>query len=460
MSVRARTVTVMLERWTAEQVLALAPDAASRKAGSKLATPRPWSAAGATTFPGGGGAVWGVCAGSGATPYRTVVDLSGPASQCSCPSRKFPCKHVLGLLLLWAADPTAVPADAGAPDWADVWLAGRRERAGKAASAGSAPADPVAARRRAEQRAAQVAEGAERLRRWLADRVHQGLAGTEREGYAMWDGIAERMVDAKAPGLAARLRAAGAIPASGAEGWPGRLLEDYAELWLLLRAHEHADDLDPPLAAGLRARIGWTVDAEDVLRKAREAGTVVRDRWLVLGSRDSVDGNLTERRIWLRGTESGRPALVLAFGPQGRAPQLALPVGRSIEADAAFHEDAVPLRAALGERSGASLEGAEPAGVGPEEATVGYAEALRSEPWLEAWPVVLADVVAVPEPMGWRIAGADGFWLPVDRARTGEQALWRLSAMSGGAGLTVFGEYGARGFVPVTAWHEGQAVQL
>lgn len=441
-------------------MLALAPDAASRKAGDKLAIPRPWSDTGCAEPEGGVGAVWGVCAGSGSTPYRTVVDLGGPASQCSCPSRKFPCKHVLGLLLLWAADPATVVAGASAPDWADTWLTARRERAEKAAAAGPTLVDPAAARRRAEQRAAQVGEGAERLRRWLADRVHQGLAGTEREGYAMWDGIAERMVDAKAPGLAARLRAAGAIPASGAEGWPGRLLEDYAELWLLLRAHEHADDLDPALAAGLRARIGWTVDAEDVLRRARDAGTVVRDRWLVLGSRDSTDGGLTERRIWLRGTETGRPALVLAFGPQGRAPQLALPVGRSIEADAAFHDAAVPLRAALGDRTEAPMEAPEPEGVGPEQATLGYAEALRSEPWLEAWPVVLADVVAVPEPMGWRIAGADGFWLPVDRARTGEQALWRLSAMSGGTGLTVFGEYGARGFVPVTAWHEGRAIQL
>ncbi|MYV98322.1 SWIM zinc finger family protein, partial [Streptomyces sp. SID3343] len=321
-------------------------------------------------------------------------------------------------------------------------------------------ADPAAARRRAERRAADVAEGADRLRRWLTDRVHQGLAGTEREGYAMWDGIAERMVDAKAPGLAARLRAAATIPASGAEGWPGRLLEDYAELWLLLRAHEHQDTLDPALTAGLRSRIGWTVDAEDLLRRARAAGTVVRDRWLVLGSRDSTEGGLTERRIWLRGNRTGRTALVLAFGPQGRPPQLALPVGRSIEADAAFHDAAVPLRAALGERSGASTEGDEPVGVGPEEATLAYAQALRGEPWLESWPVVLAGVVAVPEPMGWRIAGADGFWLPVDRARTAEQALWRLSAMSGGAGLTVFGDYGPRGFVPMTAWHEGRAIAL
>jgi len=33
--------------------------------------------------------------------------LSEPAFKCSCPSRKFPCKHGLGLLLLYASDQAA-----------------------------------------------------------------------------------------------------------------------------------------------------------------------------------------------------------------------------------------------------------------------------------------------------------------------------------------------------------------
>ncbi|MFC6750247.1 SWIM zinc finger family protein [Deinococcus aquaticus] len=48
------------------------------------------------------GSLWGECQGSGQTPYLTGVDLSGPAFRCSCPSRKFPCKHALALLLLHA----------------------------------------------------------------------------------------------------------------------------------------------------------------------------------------------------------------------------------------------------------------------------------------------------------------------------------------------------------------------
>ncbi|HEY9437238.1 MAG TPA: SWIM zinc finger family protein, partial [Streptomyces sp.] len=111
-------------RWTVEQVLALAPDDASRKAGSKLGSARPWSDAGF----GGAGELWGLCKGSGTKPYRTVIDMTGPAYKCSCPSRKFPCKHVLGLLLLQASDDPALQLSE-APDWAGEWLEGRRKRA-------------------------------------------------------------------------------------------------------------------------------------------------------------------------------------------------------------------------------------------------------------------------------------------------------------------------------------------
>ncbi|MDV9178610.1 SWIM zinc finger family protein, partial [Streptomyces sp. W16] len=141
-------------RWTADQVLALAPDAASRKAGSKLGAAGPWSEAGSSDE----GTVWGLCKGSGSKPYQTVVDIAdaaGPAYKCSCPSRKFPCKHALGLLLLWAGGDGAVPAGQ-APDWAEQWLAGRRKRTEekRAADASGSPAaaDPEAARRRAERR--------------------------------------------------------------------------------------------------------------------------------------------------------------------------------------------------------------------------------------------------------------------------------------------------------------------
>lgn len=48
------------------------------------------------------------CQGSGSKPYEVSIDLDDPANptfRCSCPSRKLPCKHGLGLLLLYAQSP-------------------------------------------------------------------------------------------------------------------------------------------------------------------------------------------------------------------------------------------------------------------------------------------------------------------------------------------------------------------
>lgn len=120
-------------RWTTEQVLSLAPDASSVSAGRKLASPTPWSDTGAQ-----GSLVWGLCKGSGAKPYQTVVDLTGPAYLCSCPSRKFPCKHAVGLLLLWAGD--GVPEVAEPADFAAAWEHQRQARSEKDVQRVAAPA--------------------------------------------------------------------------------------------------------------------------------------------------------------------------------------------------------------------------------------------------------------------------------------------------------------------------------
>ena len=130
----------MAERWDRARVLALAPDAPSQRAAQSLASGRSWPLTGAAEP----GVLWGECRGSAAAPYRTVIDLAGPAYRCSCPSRKFPCKHALALLLLWAEE--SVKDDAGEPpDWAASWLTGRarpdRPRAGRGTRRPQRPQD-------------------------------------------------------------------------------------------------------------------------------------------------------------------------------------------------------------------------------------------------------------------------------------------------------------------------------
>src|SRR5271170_4430825 len=125
---------------TTDQVIALAPDAASAKAGQGLAQPRKWVSVG-----GNEKAIWGECQGSGASPYQTRVELAGLATKCSCPSRKFPCKHALGLMLACAGDPAKFQ-NGTPPAWVVEWLSQREEKATKVAGkATAAPADPAAA---------------------------------------------------------------------------------------------------------------------------------------------------------------------------------------------------------------------------------------------------------------------------------------------------------------------------
>lgn len=52
--------------------------------------------------------IYGDCKGSGKEPYHTSVDVSGDTviSRCSCPSRQFPCKHALALMLEYASGKT------------------------------------------------------------------------------------------------------------------------------------------------------------------------------------------------------------------------------------------------------------------------------------------------------------------------------------------------------------------
>jgi hypothetical protein len=446
-------VTGVSSRWSADRVLALAPDASSRRAAAGLASPSSWSGAGAADD-----LVWGRCAGSGKDPYQVVVDVAGPTYQCSCPSRKFPCKHVLALLLAWAGG--IVPERDGPSDYAQAFEAGRaaaasrRTAAERPAAGAAANGQPGAgAARRAGRRARRVSAGLAELQTWLRDQVRTGLSGTAAGGYRHAEAMAARMVDAQAGGLATALRRLSAIPASG-DGWPGRLLDEYAQLHLLARAHDRLGALPPGLGALVRFRIGYTTSREDVL-----ASPAVTDRWQVLAARDVPDGPVPARRIWLRGRHTGRFALLLSFaagGNFGANPDAVLTPGSELHADVHYYPGQPPARAVTGARHGAPAAGPRPDGARDAAALLGdWAAALAQDPWLTEWPALL---VGTPAAAGgrWHLVDSSGAALPL----TGQESLWPLLAISGGHPVTVAGEWGPAGLTALTAWHGDRAVPL
>ena len=424
-------------------MLSLAPDPASARAGYALAVGSRWAQAGRHEQ-----LLWGYCQGSGKVPYQTVVDLAGPAFRCSCPSRKFPCKHAIGLMLLAAAGqlPAAEP-----PGFASSWLESRREKSGDI-SPSKAPPDAEAAARRAAQRGERVRDGLAELDRWLSDQVRTGLAGTDRLGYAHFDRVAARMVDAQAPAVSGVLRNLASIPAGG-PGWPGRLLEEYALLRLLAGAHERLDDLRPELADTVRARVGYPVSKESVL-----AGPPVHDRWLVVAVRDSAESRINTRRVWLVGRRTRRRALVLSFAPSGQPLDSSLTLNTVVDADLHFYPGSLPLRALVGSVASDddSLDAPdEPAATDIAGMLSEYAEVLGRDPWSTGWPVL---VRAVPLSMGGRWLLSDGQWtIPMVES---EADRWRLLAVSGGHPVTVMGEWCPRGLLPLTVWFRDRLVAL
>jgi hypothetical protein len=293
-----------------------------------------------------------------------------------------------------------------------------------------------------------VDDGLEELDQWLRDQVARGLAQAEKAPYRLWDDAARRLVDAQAGALSSRVRDLAAIPRRGAD-WPQRLLEEYALLRLLTTAFRRRDLLSETLRETVRARVGFTMGQEEVL-----AGTRVRDRWYVAGSRDSEEDRLVTRRVWLRGRESGRSALILSFAAPGRPLDSSLLVGGTVDADLAFYPGAQPLRALVAVRHGVT-EREVPAGTTVQGLLREHAAALGRDPWVDRWPAVLEDVRLARAGNAAHVIDRRGDALPLRTAMP-----WRLLALSGGAPTTVAGEWSAQGLLPLSGWHreEGPVV--
>ncbi|MGI0492592.1 SWIM zinc finger family protein [Alkalinema pantanalense CENA528] len=439
--------------WTAEQILALAPDATSAKNGQSLATGRKWQNCGRSES-----VAWGECQGSGSKPYRTQIDLAEPAFRCSCPSRKFPCKHGLGLFLLLAQSDSLF-TDPTPPDWVQEWLESRHQRQAKqqekAAEKAATIADPQAQAKRQEKRAKKVDAGVAELQQWLADLLRRGLASAAELSYQQWEQVAARMVDAQAPGLARRLQAMAGTAHSGT-GWPERLLSQLGALHLLLESYQRLETLPPALQADVRSQIGWTMSQEEVLATAQ----VVTDHWVVLGQRDEVEDPLRIRRIWLQGVTSQTLALILLFA-HGKQPfEVSFLPGTVVPAELAFFPSTYPQRAIVQSRSD-TLEAITPAIIAKTAHIVDlfaqYSHALSQQPWLERLVVTLQAVTVVQRQGQGAVCDRHNNALPIG---ANYPTLWELIALGGGHAIDLTGEWNGSEFYPLSAWVQGEFVVL
>lgn len=478
-------------KWSRDEIIALASDEASFRAGEQLAHGQRWLLTGHNSSH-----VWGEYPGSRSHCYRVLIRIEPFRSECDCPSRKRPCKHVLGLMLLSGSELEWGEAGASErPEWVSERVAialdrvGRRQKSG--GNAESITGLELKERQRAKRIAARegrVEAGRRDLERWLIEVVEMGLAGAVESRPAArleWEKMAARMVDAQAPGLARRLRRAiDHFPPIGQSGggqntdqqnielkgrpngslagevgdWQGRLLGEMAMLFLALEAYRRQDHLTADEQSDLRNFIGWVQQ-----RRVALGSPAVADEWQVQGQSRELEDRLVTRRTWLAGRKSGRIGLLIDYGVEpvtsGSPRELTaltalIPPGFVVDGDLHYFPGAAPLRGLL-ERRGEPVA-ARRGLVGAGSITVGlnqFARALAANPWTEIFPMALSQVVPARDGDDWLIVDGSRMAIPL---RADGEVEWRIAALSGGEPVDLFGEWDGRLLRPLTVVAAGR----
>ncbi len=395
---------------TLEKIESLAPDQGSLDAARKLLKPACWP----TLADDGDGLLWGECQGSGATPYRVCVTEADAGYKCSCPSRKFPCKHALALMWL-RADGKATFVAGTAPDWVRDWLSRRRGAASGTPASATAPKASMAAlaadvapdpeadaksearavaareRNRADREAA-IAGGLDELDVWLRDQVDAGLAGFAGTATAACRTMAQRLVDAKASGLATRLDALPSRLFALAEpARPQAVVQELGLMHLLAEAYRRQETLPEALKADVRQMVGWNLTRDSLLADADALR--VTTRWRVWATRSEVQPDRLRRlETWLHG--NGRFAVLIDFVPVATgAAASGYSVGDAFDAELVFYPSPVPLRALLAQQTSGAQADDGALGIvltDLETAFAAYEGALAQKPWLDDYPLAFS----------------------------------------------------------------------
>lgn len=426
-----------MTHWTEDYIHTLSIDPKTLRDGEKQAQPGKWTGSGTNDH-----AAWGLVQGSAKQPYRVCIDFSDTVTKCTCPSRKFPCKHAVGLMLVLARG--HVPRAETAPEWVSSWLESRQARKTKAEqpSASSKAPDPAAKAKREAARLAKVAAGIDELRLFLEDLVRNGLDDPRTKTYNFWDRIAARMVDAQMQPVARRLRALGGKPFQRKANWAKQLADEIGQLYALTEAYLRIEALPESLQHDVRSALGFTLKAEEIAASQ----PAVTDRWIVVGQRqEAADTGLTERRTWLYGITQQKYALLLDFSHSTQQFTTHYPLGQVIDAELAYYPGAYPLRAVLNRMERVRHDGDSVPFQWPtdcEQILDAYADALACNPFLARIPAGLQRAY----PTRSSLIDPSGKSLPIKGVPS---AQW-LQAVTGGDWLPVFGEWDGEAFLIVS----------
>lgn len=427
--------------FTAEQITNLAPDEASAKAGRALATNSKWSLRCVHQK-----ALWGDCQGSGKTPYRTIIDLTNLAFKCSCPSRKFPCKHGLGLLFLYADNPSVFSVETELAPHVAEWIDKRAASAESKPAKSEAVPDEQSQLKRTEARHRKVSAGIEELRLWIKDAVRTGIMNVPQDPYQFNQNIIARMVDSQAGGLANQLRQINQINFYK-DGWQKTLLKQLSKIYLLSEAYTRLETLPAELQTDIRTLIGWNTSKEEVLN-----GLGTKDEWLILAITIEEEGNLKTERIWLFGQDSRKYALILNFYAGAQAQQHNYIRGGTVKGELVYYPSQVPLRSLFKEPVELRNTFKTPLLTQHIAQLLDeYSLQLSRNPFADQLPYILSSIKVYFEKELWFVMDSESKIIPLNNS---SDECWTILSISRGMHFDGFGIYENTHFKLLALWQD------
>lgn len=373
----------------------LAPDQSSLAAAKKLLASSNWPLRGQDSSVQ---SIWGQCKGSGANPYLTMADIENHGYKCTCPSRKFPCKHVLALMWMFTNDASAF-APTSPPEWVSDWLSRRRRPTnanttrdeetaskpnkdiqqvvetsetveGSELNKKQLSADIKQARAEQSAQATQllVLEGLAELELWIQDQLRTGILGLCKELRERTRRIAARLVDAKAVTLAARVDELSSIVAPFVLEQQSQIILQELGCWLLLsRAYKlNPNDPDARRAViGAESKVQLEAllhhDPDEISNQSESTAEMslkpcrLTGRWLCIGEQIAQQRNgLVSHASFLWPLDVNNagllhnPAMLLDHYPASAGKRVSsLRAGVVIEGELMFYPSPYPHRALL-----------------------------------------------------------------------------------------------------------------
>ena len=376
-------------QWSPEQVLSFAPDAPTARRSKGLANKQNWNKLSIND-----NTLWGECQSSGSGFYKTQIDLNGPVFKCNCPSRKYPCKHSLALLLTYINTPSSFQ-NTPPPLWVAEWL---EKRVAKPPLTGDLKVDKPDSKavtlqsKNREKRLELMSSGLEDLELWIMDLIRHGLANTEGQAYSFWQSISSRMVDSKLGGIGKKILRLPLLHGTNAD-WPQLMLAELSQFYLTIKGFKNLHILPPQLQADLLSFAG-VVTKKDGLLPLKG----IKDTWKVMGNITGVEDNLNFRRSWLYGLQTNNIALILEYS-FGEA-EFAAPLffGKSLDGELVYFPSNYPMRAIIKENYQNIYLSDHPNGFRYLESFFeAYALAIKDNPWTFHFPALLENLVPLIE---------------------------------------------------------------